>query len=62
MPHALQTAAQVLPSFHHASLGLALLDGQSLTAEHWLVLIGWAVLLSLIIVWRHKVQESHGLA
>jgi ABC-2 type transport system permease protein len=62
MPHALQTAAQVLPSFHDASLGLAFLHGQSLTAEHWLVLVGWAMLLSLIMVWKHNRQESPSLA
>jgi ABC-2 type transport system permease protein len=62
MPHALQTAAQVLPSFHDASLGLAFLDGRNLTAEHWLVLVGWAMFLSLIMVWKHNRQESPSLA
>jgi ABC-2 type transport system permease protein len=36
MPHGLQVAARVLPSFHHAALGRALLDGQGFGVEHWL--------------------------
>jgi len=62
MPHFLQTAAQVLPSFHHASLGLALVNGQGFTPEHWLVLGGYAAALGVIIIWRHRVEESRGLA
>src|SRR5665213_3954982 len=37
MPHALQTAARVLPSFHQTSIGLALLDGRGLGIEDALV-------------------------
>ena len=62
MPQALQTTARILPSFHHASLGLALLSGRTLGADHWLVLAGYAVVLGLVILWRHRVEESRGLA
>ena len=62
MPQALQTTARILPSFHHASLGLALLSGHTLGVDHWLVLAGYAVVLGLVILWRHRVEESRGLA
>src|ERR1039458_1771135 len=62
MPHALQTMAQVLPSFHHVSLGLALLDGRAPSPAHWLVLAGYAAALGGIVIWRHRVEESRGLA
>ena len=62
MPPFLQTAAQILPSFYHASLGLALIDGHGLVAWHWLVLASYAAALGVIIVWRHRVEESRGLA
>jgi ABC-2 type transport system permease protein len=62
MPSFLQTAARILPSFHHSSLALALLDGHTLSGLHWLVLAAYAAGLALIIVWRHRVEESRGLA
>lgn len=62
MPHALQTTARILPSFHDASLGLALLDGKSFGVEHALVLAAYAACLGLAILWKHRVEESRGLA
>lgn len=62
MPHALQSVARVLPTFHQTSLGLALLDGRPLSSEHWLVLAGYAVGLGGVVVWRHRFEESRGLA
>ena len=62
MPAALQDAAQVLPSYHNASLGLAFLDGQGLGLQHWLVLAGYALVLGLAIVLKHRVEEARGLA
>lgn len=62
MPSALQTAARILPSFHHAALGLALLDGRSLSAEHWLVLAAYTAALGLAIIGKHRMEESRGLA
>jgi ABC-2 type transport system permease protein len=62
MPAALQDAAQVLPSYHNASLGLAFLDGQGLGVEHWVVLAGYVVVFSAAIVLKHRVEEARGLA
>jgi len=62
MSHALQVAARVLPSFHHASLGLALIDGKGFGVQHALVLAAYAVVLSLAIIWKHRVEESRGVA
>lgn len=62
MPHALQTATRALPSFHHDSLGLALLSRQGLAPEHWLVLLGYTAVFGLVIIWKHRVEESRGLA
>ena len=62
MPGFLQTAARILPSYHQSSLALALLDGQSLSARHWLVLAAYGAAPGVIIIWRHRVEESRGLA
>jgi ABC-2 type transport system permease protein len=62
MPGALQAAAQALPSYHNASLGLAFLDGQGLGLQHWLVLAAYALVLSAAILFKHRVEESRGLA
>lgn len=62
MPVMLRTTAHVLPSFHHAALGLDLLAGQTLGAEHWLVLAAFTVVPGALIVWRHQVEEARGLA
>ncbi len=62
MAPSLQTAARILPSFHQASLGLALLDHQGFGVEDVLVLVAYAVLLALAVVWKHRVEESRGLA
>lgn len=62
MPAALQDAAQALPSYHNASLGLAFLDGQGLGLQHWLVLAGYALAFGLAIVLKHRVEEARGLA
>lgn len=62
MPGALQVAARVLPSFHHAALAIALLDGHGLGLEHWIVLAVYAVAISLAIVVKHRIEEARGLA
>lgn len=62
MPSLLRTVAHLLPSFHHAGLGLQLLAGQALGVEHWLVLAGYAAIPGAVIVWRHHVEEARGLA
>jgi len=62
MPAALRAAAHVLPSFHHASIGLALVDGHGLTATNWLVLVGYAALLALAIMVKHRTEEARGIS
>jgi len=62
MSHPLRVAARALPSFHQASLGLTLLDGKTFGVEDPMVLVAYAAALGLIIVWKHRVEESRGLA
>lgn len=62
MPHALQVAARVLPSFHDSALGLGVLDGHGLHLGHWLVLAGWTAVLAGAVFWKHRVEELRGLA
>lgn len=62
MPSALRTTARLLPSFHHASLGLDLLAGKALSPGHWLVLAGYTAVLALIIIWKYHREEARGLA
>lgn len=62
MPHALQTTARFLPSFHQTSIGLALLDGRGFGIQDALVLVVYAVVLGGAIVWKHRVEEARGLA
>lgn len=62
MPGALRTTAEIMPSYHHAALGLGLFGDQGFAAEHWLVLAAYALVLGLVIVWRHRLEESRGLA
>jgi ABC-2 type transport system permease protein len=62
MPQALRSAAQVLPSFHHASLALDLLSSRTLSASNWLVLAGYTVVLGVALAWKYRVEESRGLA
>jgi ABC-2 type transport system permease protein len=62
LPAALRSVAQALPSFQHAALGLDLLGGQGLDVAHWLTLAGYTVVLAVVVVWRHRVEEARGLA
>lgn len=62
MPAALQVAAHVLPSFNHAELGLALLDGKGFGVVHWVVIAAYTAVLSLAVMWKHRVEEARGLA
>jgi ABC-2 type transport system permease protein len=61
MPSGLRTAAHLLPNFHHASLGLALLDGRGPGVEDWLVLAGYGLVFSLAVIIKHRVEEARGL-
>jgi len=62
MSSPLQTAARALPSFHHASLGLALIDGRGFGVEDALVLAAYAVALGLAVMAKHRWEEARGLA
>jgi len=62
MPGALQVTARLLPSFHSNALGLALLSAQSFSVEHWMVLGGYVLVLGFGIVWKHRLEESRGIA
>lgn len=62
MPKALQVTAHLLPNFHQAALGFGLLDGRGLSPVHFLVLAGYAAVLSLTVLWKHRHEEARGLA
>lgn len=62
MPHALEIVARALPSFHHAAIGLALVDGGTSAGWDWIVMAGYAVGLAVLIAWRHRSEEMRGLA
>lgn len=62
MPSALRAAAHALPSFHHAALGLSLLDGRGFGISHWLVVAAYTAALSLAVMLKHRVEEAKGLA
>lgn len=61
MPHALQVTARLLPSYHHAALGLSLLDGRGRVVTHWLVLLSYTAALGLAIMLKHRVEETRGI-
>jgi len=58
----LQTAARALPSFHHASLGLALIDGKGFGVQDALVLAAYTMALGLAVLAKHRLEEARGLA
>lgn len=62
MPSVLQSLARALPNFHHLQLGLEILNGRSLALSHWVVLGGYTVVLGALVVWRHRTEESRGIA
>ena len=62
MPHALHDVAPALPTFHESSLTVSLLSSRNLGAASWLVLSTDTMVLTAALVWRHRVEESRGLA
>lgn len=62
MPHALQVAARVLPTYHVAALGLGLLDGKGFGVQSWLVVAGYTGGLSLLVLRQHRWGERRGIA
>jgi ABC-2 type transport system permease protein len=62
MPGSLQVVAHLLPSYYQEALALSALDGQTLALSHWMVLVGYVVVLGLAIAWKHRIEEARGLA
>jgi ABC-2 type transport system permease protein len=62
MPRALRFTAHILPNFNHAALGLGLLDGRGVGISHWLILLAYAIALSLGIILKHRFETDRGLA
>jgi ABC-2 type transport system permease protein len=62
MPGFLQDMARLLPNFHHLTLGLDVLDGHALGISHWLVLGAYTVALATGIMWKHRLEETRGVA
>ena len=62
MPGSLQFIAHLMPNYHQVSLGLASLDGRTLAPSHWLILGAYVAVLGLAIFWKHRVEETRGLA
>jgi ABC-2 type transport system permease protein len=62
MPGALQVAARLLPTYGQASLSLNMLSGRVLGVTSLLVLSTYAVVFGIALLWKHRVEESRGLA
>jgi ABC-2 type transport system permease protein len=62
MPRALRDAAQLLPSFHHAAIGLSVVGGNGWSATDWLVLVSYTAVLGFAVMMKHRHEESRGIA
>lgn len=62
MPSGLQAVAKVFPTYQHTSLGLTYLVGRGLWVGHALVLAAYVVALGALSIWKHRVDESRGVA
>ena len=62
MPSALRDAAHLLPSFHHAAIGLSVVDGRGWTAGHLVVLVFYTAVLGMAVMLKHRHEESLGIA
>ncbi|HVX19836.1 MAG TPA: ABC transporter permease [Acidimicrobiales bacterium] len=62
MPGALQGVAHVLPNYHQVSLGLGVAGDAGGGLSHWLVLLGYTVVLAGLVLWRHRVDETRAVA
>ena len=61
MPQALQVVARLLPTYRQASLSLSMLTGGAALIS-LLVLAAYGAALGLALLWKHRVEESRGLA
>ena len=62
MPAPLRAVARVLPSYHHAALGLDLVQDRVPQLQHWVVLAAYSAALSAAVLLRHRREESRGMA
>jgi hypothetical protein len=58
----LRRVAEFLPSYHHAALGWAVVAGRAPGLTDGGILLAYVVVLGLVIVWRHRVEESRAFA
>jgi ABC-2 type transport system permease protein len=61
LPTVLKHVADFLPSFHHASLGYAIVAGHAPAMSDLGILVVYVVVRS-IVIWRHHVDESRVIA
>jgi ABC-2 type transport system permease protein len=62
LPVVLRHVAVLLPTYHHAALGWAVVAGRAPDLVDVGVLLLYAVVLGLAVTWRHRVEESRALA
>jgi len=58
LPAALRRVAAFLPSYHHASIGWAVVAGRVPALADADALLVYALALALAVAWRHRVEES----
>jgi len=61
LPSVLRHVAEFLPSYHHAALGWAVVAGRAPGLNDGGILLAYVVALGLVVIWRHRVEESQGL-
>ena len=62
LPLVLRHVAVVLPTYHHAALGWAVVAGRAPDLVDVGVLAAYGIFLGLAVTWRHRVEESRALA
>ena len=62
LPAVLRRVADFLPSYHHASLGWAVAAGRVPGLSDVGILVAYVVVLVLVVIWRHRVEESRAFA
>src|ERR1700722_40147 len=62
LPPTLRHVASFLPSYHHASLGWAVVAGRVPALSDVGILFAYATVLALAVTWRHRVEESRAFA
>jgi ABC-2 type transport system permease protein len=62
LPVVLRHVAAFLPSYRDASVGWAVVAGRTPGLGDGGILLAYAVLLGLVVTWRHRVEESRAFA